>query len=84
MKTKRILPASCNDNNGQSVSQISVRRVRHLQIHLGLVLSQAGNSSEQRLALHATLGEDEEEGSDEGEVTEQELEVPENAVRYCL
>ena len=81
MKTRRILPASCNDN-GQSV--FSEERELYLQIHLGLVLSQAGNSSEQRLPLHATLGEDEEEGADEGEVTEQELEVPEDAVGYCL
>jgi len=55
-----------------------------LEIHLGLVLSQAGHASEQRLALHTALSEDEEEGSDEGEVTEQELEVPEDAVGYSL
>ena len=56
----------------------------YLEIHLGLVLSQTGHSGEQRLALHSALSEDEEEGSDEGEVAEQELEVPEDAVGNCL
>ena len=56
----------------------------YLEIHLGLILSQAGHASEQRLALNTALSEDEEEGSDEGEVTEQELEVPEDAVGYSL
>ena len=68
----------------QSVSLLSESQETHLEIHLGLVLSQTGHSGEQGLALHSALSEDEQKGSDEGEVAEEELEVPEDAVGNCL
>ena len=53
---------------------------RELQVLLGLVLAEGRHSGEEGAALDAGLGQDEQEGAAEGQVSEQELEVPQDAV----
>lgn len=55
-----------------------------LQVALGLVVPEGGDAGEERLSLLAALGQHEEEGPDEGQVAEEELKVPQNAVGYGL
>ena len=73
---------------------------RQLQIHFRLVLPQAGylanedikkykykesaHPSKERFPLNSGLGENEEESSDEGEVAEEKLEIPQDAVGDSL
>ena len=53
---------------------------RELQVLLGLVLAEGRHSGEEGAALDAGLGEDQQKGAAEGQVSEQELEVPQDAV----
>ena len=56
----------------------------YLEIHFRLVLSERWNSSEQRFPLNPGLREDEEQSSDQSQVTEQELNIPQDTVRNSL
>ena len=51
-----------------------------LKVFLGLVLAEGRHSGEEGAALDARLGEDQQEGAAESQVSEQELEVPQDAV----
>ena len=55
-----------------------------LEVLLGLVLAQRGDAGEERATFDARLGQDEEEGADQGQVAEQKLQVPQDAVRDGL
>ena len=62
------------------VTDVLFLPARELQVLLGLVLAEGRDSGEEGAALDAGLGEDEQEGATEGQVSEQELEVPQDAV----
>ena len=62
------------------VTHVLFLPARELQVLLGLVLAEGRHSGEEGAALDARLGEDEQEGAAEGQVSEQELEVPQDAV----
>merc|ERR1719477_564727 len=55
-----------------------------LQVHFWFVLSQAGDSSKQGLPLDPRLSENKQKSSNQCQVPEQELKVPENTVGDCL
>ena len=55
-----------------------------LKVLLRLVLAEARDPGEEGSGFGAGFGEDEEESSDEGEIPEEELHVPENAVGHSL
>ena len=55
-----------------------------LEVFLRLVLAQARDSGEESSGFSARFGEDEQESSDECEIPEEELHVPENAVGHSL
>ena len=57
---------------------------RELQVLLRLVLAEGRHSGEQGASLDAGLCQDEQEGAAEGQVPEQELQVPKDAVRDRL
>ncbi len=60
------------------------RAFTNLQVHLGLVLSERWNAGKERLSLHPGLGQYEQQRANKGQVSEQELQVPQDAVRYRL
>ena len=55
-----------------------------LEVLLGLVLAEGGDAGEEGAALDAGLGQHEEEGAAEREVAEQELQIPQDAIRDRL
>ena len=55
-----------------------------LEVLLGLVLAQGGHAGEQAPALHARLGQHQQQGPAQRQVAEQELHVPQDAVRDRL
>ena len=57
---------------------------KYLEVHFGLVLPKGGYAGEQGFALDPGLGEDQEQSPDQSQVTEQELQVPQNTVRDRL
>ncbi len=55
-----------------------------LHVLLRLVLSQAGDARKEGLSLAAGLGQDQQERPDEGQVAEEKLDVPQDAVGHRL
>lgn len=55
-----------------------------LQVALGFVVTQSGDTGKQGFAFLTALGQDEEQGPDERQVAEEELKVPQDAVGYGL
>jgi len=55
-----------------------------LEIHLGLVLTEGWDSGKQRLSFHPGLSQDQQQGANQSQVTEQELDIPQNTVRHGL
>ena len=70
--------------NTDNIDALCVLPARELQVLLWLVLTKGRYPGEQRAALDAGFGQDEQEGATQGQVSEQELQVPKDAVRDRL
>ena len=52
----------------------------YLEVHFGLVLAEGGHTGEQGFALDPGLGKHQKQCTDQSQVTEQELKVPQDTV----